>query len=252
MADILDGVPRPTSSIAVSVVAALGLVAAAVLFHPSSQMEAVRRLVGLGAERRLPAPPVVDSGGTFTFAMTQPGSSDPVGWDPCRTVEYAVNPAGMPDGARPMVDRAVARISAATGLAFEDVGDTDRRPFTGSRVPFGGDLPVVIGWADAAEYPGLAGGVAGLGGGAAEDGSQGRRYYISGGVVLDTEVFTPANVAQQPRVMEAVVVHELAHVVGLAHVSEPMELMFGDNSGQVELGPGDREGLARLGSVPCG
>ena len=40
--------------------------------------------------------------------------------------------------------------------------------------------------------------------------------------------------------------------LGLAHVSEPMELMFADNSGQVELGPGDLEGLARLGSLPCG
>ena len=242
--------PRRSSSTAISVVAALGLVAAAVLFHPSSQMEAVRRLVGLGAERRLPAPQVVDAGGTFTYAMTQPGSSDPVGWDPCTTVEYAVNPAGMPPGARPMVDRAVARISAATGLAFEDVGVTDRRPFTGSRVAFGGGRPVVIGWADAAEYPGLTGGVAGLGGGAAEDGARGRRHYVTGGVVLDTEVF-PANVAQQPRVLEAIVLHELAHVVGLGHVSEPMELMFGESSGQVELGPGDREGLARLGSVPC-
>jgi hypothetical protein len=31
-----------------------------------------------------------------------------------------------------------------------------------------------------------------------------------------------------------------------------MELMFVNNSGQVELGPGDREGLARVGSLPCG
>jgi hypothetical protein len=31
-----------------------------------------------------------------------------------------------------------------------------------------------------------------------------------------------------------------------------MELMFSDNSGQVDLGPGDREGLARLGGLPCG
>ena len=46
--------------------------------------------------------------------------------------------------------------------------------------------------------------------------------------------------------------HELAHVVGLAHVSEPMELMFTDNTGQVTFGPGDLEGLARLGSLPCG
>ena len=52
--------------------------------------------------------------------------------------------------------------------------------------------------------------------------------------------------------MEAIVLHELAHVVGLAHVSEPMELMFADNTGQVTFGPGDLEGLARLGSLPCG
>ncbi len=70
--------------------------------------------------------------------------------------------------------------------------------------------------------------------------------------MLDVDAFTDAAVAQQPRMVEAIVVHELAHVVGLDHVAEPMELMFADNTGQVELGAGDREGLARLGSVPCG
>ena len=167
-------------------------------------------------------------------------------------MEYAVNPAGMPDGARALVERAVARISAATGLQLEDDGDTDRRPFAGSFVRLGGNGPVVIGWGDATEFPELAGGVVGLGGAAPEDGPGGRRYYASGGLVLDTEVFTAANVADRPLVMEAIVVHELAHVMGLGHVDEPMELMYGDNSGQVELGPGDREGLARVGSLPCG
>ena len=46
-------------------------------------------------------------------------------------------------------------------------------------------------------------------------------------------------------------VHELAHVIGLNHVNEPTELMAATNNGQIELGPGDREGLARLGSLPC-
>ncbi|MCW2738641.1 hypothetical protein [Nocardioides sp.] len=242
--------PRPST--AFSVVAAIALVAAAVLFHPSSQMEAVRRLVGLGGDRRLPAPAIVERGGVFAFALTQRGSSDPVGWDPCEAVEYAVNPAGMPAGARPLVERAVARISEATGLELVDDGDTDRRPFAGSRIRFGGPGPVVIGWGDASEYPELAGEVAGLGGAAPEDEASGRRHYVSGGIVLDTEAFTDVNVAERPRVMEAIVVHELAHVVGLDHVAEPMELMFSDNTGQLELGPGDREGLARVGSVPCG
>lgn len=45
--------------------------------------------------------------------------------------------------------------------------------------------------------------------------------------------------------------HEIAHVVGLSHVDEPTELMAATNSGQIDFGPGDREGLARLGSLPC-
>ena len=242
----------PRQSTAFSVVIAGALVCAAVLLHPSAEMEGVRRLVGLGGERLLPAPAIVDSGGTFSFAEQQPGSNEPVGWNPCRPVEYALSTAGMPDGARPLVERAVARISTATGLAFEDDGDTDRRPFAGSFLRFRGNGPVVIGWGDDTEFPELGGGVVGLGGGATEDGPGGRRYYVAGGVVLDTEVFTAANLVERPRVMEAIVVHELAHVVGLGHVDEPMELMYGDNSGQVELGPGDREGLARVGSLPCG
>ena len=235
-----------------SVVVTAALLLAVVALHPSAQMESVRRLVGLGHGRLLPAPAVLAGGGTYTFALTQPGSAEPITWDPCSAVSYAVNPAGMPDGARPLVERAIARISAATGLAFEDDGDTDRRPFTGTFVPLGGGRPVVIGWGDAGEYPELSGDVAGVGGGAPERGARGRQYYATGGIVLDTDAFTAANVAQRPRVMEAIVVHELAHVVGLGHVSEPMELMYGDNTGQVELGPGDREGLARVGSAPCG
>lgn len=244
--------PRSRTSTTYSVVATAVLLAAVVLLHPSSQMETLRGLIGLGRERVLPAPVVEARGGAYAFAQTQPGSDDPVAWNPCSEVSYAVNPEGMPAGARPLVDRAIERISAATGLAFEDDGDTDRRPFTGTFVPLGGGRPVVIGWGDEAEFPELAGSVAGLGGAAPEEGAQGRRYYVTGGIVLDTDAFTDAAVAQQPRVVEAVVLHELGHVVGLAHVSEPMELMFADNTGQVELGPGDREGLARLGSVPCG
>lgn len=241
----------PRHSTAFSVIVAGALVCAAVLLHPSAQMESVRRLVGLGGERLLPAPAIVQRGGTFTFATTQPGSDEPVGWDPCHPVEYAVNTAGMPDGARPMLDRAIARVSAATGLKFADDGDTDRRPFAGSFLSLRGNGPVVIGWGDDTEFPELSGEVVGLGGAAPEDGPGGRTYYVTGGLVLDTAGFTAANIAERPRVMEAIVVHELAHVVGLGHVTEPMELMYGDNSGQVELGPGDREGLARVGSLPC-
>jgi hypothetical protein len=49
----------------------------------------------------------------------------------------------------------------------------------------------------------------------------------------------------------AIVLHELGHLVGLAHVSDQSELMNADNVGLLDYGPGDREGLAQLGAGPC-
>jgi predicted Zn-dependent protease len=51
--------------------------------------------------------------------------------------------------------------------------------------------------------------------------------------------------------MRAIVLHELGHVVGLAHVDDPRELMYGDNVGLLDFGAGDRAGLARVGSGSC-
>lgn len=240
------------SSTWLTVLVTAAMLAAVVAWHPSDRFDGVRRATGLGPERQLPAPSGVRRGGAFAYAMTQPDGAEPVGWDPCEAIRYQVNPAGEPPGGRELITRAIARASEATGLAFDDQGETDARPFPGGLTLFGRPDPVVIGWADPGEYADLAGPVAGVGGAVAERGDNGRLSFVSGGVVLDVEAFTPDAVARQPRALEAVVLHELAHVVGLAHVSEPMELMFADSTGQVTLGPGDREGLARLGSLPCG
>lgn len=228
------------------------LVAGVLLWHPSDQLQPVRRLLGMEPERRLPAPTVLSRGGAYRFSQTQPGSSEPVGWDPCEPVRYAVNPDGQPEGGAELVRRAMARTSAATGLEFEDVGETGQRPFAGGFVSFGTDERVIIGWGDAGKYPELGGDVAGLAGSAAEETRSGRLEYVTGSIVLDVAVFTPEAIVQSPRVMESIVVHETAHVVGLGHVAEPMEMMFDSSRGQVEYGPGDLEGLARIGSVPCG
>ena len=240
------------TSTALSVVLTAALVGGVVVLHPSPEMAAVRRLVGVGDERVLAIPEIGSSDGVYAFSATQPGSTAPVGWNPCQPVSYAVNPDGMPDGARDLVDRAISRMSEATGLEFVDAGDTDRRPFTGAFVPLGTAQPVVIAWGDASEFPRFADDIAGLGGAASEQGVTGRRYYVTGGIALSTDIFTDESVALRTEQMEAIVLHELGHVVGLAHVEDAGELMADENSGRLDLGPGDREGLALLGAVPCG
>jgi predicted Zn-dependent protease len=47
------------------------------------------------------------------------------------------------------------------------------------------------------------------------------------------------------------VMHELGHVVGLAHVDDPTELMYERNEGRSDWGPGDLTGLEALGKGLC-
>ncbi|MGN6302875.1 MAG: matrixin family metalloprotease [Angustibacter sp.] len=179
----------------------------------------------------------------------------PVRYDPCRPIHYVVNPAGGPPGAADLVRGAVGAISAATGLAFVDDGTTSepvsehRRPVQRER--YGNRwAPVLVGFAQRGTFEGLTGQVAGLGGSYELTTPAGARL-VSGQITLASDTFDELVASGRAGQATTIVQHELGHVVGLDHVDDPGQLMYRSNKGQVNLGPGDVEGLAIAGAGPC-
>lgn len=214
---------------------------------PAENMRTMRRLVGFDDDRLAEVPNVPRGGGSYAFVQTQRGSDEPVAYDPCRPVEVLVNPQGAPENYDELVNTGLAHTSAATGLKFTRVGLTDDRDVTTSGLAQ--RQPVLIAWATPDEVPALAGEIAGIGGSAAV-GPPGRMRYVTGRVMLDRDLFASFGADQAPYA-QAIVDHELGHVVGLGHVDDPGELMYEEALERITYGPGDREGLARLGSVDC-
>ncbi len=153
---------------------------------------------------------------------------------------------------------AVAELARATGLQLVLEGQTDEAPRLGDRPSFQperyGDrwTPVLVAWSDPAEVAALEGDVAGIGGSAAHAPSGESLTYVTGSVTLDGPQLQA--IGQQPggyRRARAVVLHELAHVLGLGHVEDPTHLMHPQSTIATALYPGDLAGLAALGRGPC-
>ncbi|QNN52410.1 matrixin family metalloprotease [Nocardioides mesophilus] len=208
---------------------------------------------GFGRLGPLPDP---GDGGAHAFAQTDQGQ--PVTYSPCRPLEVVVNRGLEPPGTDGLVEEAVARVAEATGLQMTVVGGTDEPPSDDRElrqpVRYGaGWAPVLVAWTTPEVIPGLAGDVVGLGGSAAvSESGIGLRRYVTGTAWLDAPAL--ADLAAEPQgraLVRAVIMHELGHVVGLDHVDDRRELMYAENGGAIDFGPGDLEGLARLGTGPC-
>jgi hypothetical protein len=179
-----------------------------------------------------PSPPTV---GPHAF-LYRTDSGGFARWNPCSTIGYVVNDERATRAQRVLLDESIAEVEAATGLDFAYAGETsaglDGKPPPG--------VEAVLTFADSSSSTTL-GSSAGIGGG---------RFRQSGEVVEGYSLFAIKYGTQS--IMRTVILHELGHMVGLAHVDEPSQVLYPNvqpSSAYQVYQPGDREGLWRLGSA---
>jgi hypothetical protein len=199
------------------------------------------------------APPPVH--GAFRFLERVGGA--PVRWNPCDPIAYAVNDAGATSSIQPDLRQALARVTRATGIAFEPVGTTAEtflHAYRRMRYRGVGRAELILIWVDHDDYQGIlrrlqdprpsiafAKTMAGL--------TADQDQYFGGIIVMDAEA-TGLRGFSQRYAHGAVLLHELGHIIGLDHVKDPDQLMYSGRFPNVALhdfGDGDLEGLRRLG-----
>jgi hypothetical protein len=188
------------------------------------------------------------------------GDGTPVRWDPCSPIDVVISRVGGP-ATYPVtalvadVEAAVDSLRAATGLDLVVRGTTDEVPAADRSTVSSEDgratwAPVLVGWRTPGE-----------GGLPLRDVDRGVAVPVAVGPA-DERVYVTAQVALNPERTDltagdtdratswgATVLHELAHVVGLAHVDDPAQLLHTfPGRGPTRFGDGDLAGLAAVGA----
>lgn len=217
-------------------------------------------------ERFFPAVVAPKSGGDF--ALFRPEAKRKAKWDPCRPIYYTVNPENESVGAREQLAEAIAEIERATGLNFEFAGETTEK-YTDDRE----DLNVNYSKLNSTWSPILIVYLAGDQWTEAnrkvfdEDGedtiafagtlpmkSRGlnqKFFYVTGHIVFNADIFEDLVEEGSVADIKSTMMHELGHIVGLAHVDSKIEMMHESDLGQKSFALGDRRGLALQGNGEC-
>ena len=169
-------------------------------------------------------------------------------WAHCRRINVRVNYAHAPKRSRWHVKEAIRRLNRATGMHYRYAGRTRVRPtLTGNNYPRG--TKIVIGWARPKNSP-LKPGTAGVGGPTYR--SPGARI-VRGFVFLNYKTKMAPGFGKGPRhgvlgTRGQVLMHELAHTVGLSHVGAKAQIMHSRATRKMATwGAGDWRGLRKQG-----
>ncbi|HEU4674404.1 MAG TPA: matrixin family metalloprotease, partial [Motilibacteraceae bacterium] len=188
---------------------------------------------------------------TGPYRFFAPTPAGPAHWDRCTPVPVFVRWTGAPPSFRADLTEALRRLAAASGLRFTVSPTTSLplRPGSGADDVPGG---IYIAWTTPRLVPQLAGPTASY----TEPlwvPLPGREpQIVEAGVALDrTHTFRPGFAPNNG--LGDLLLHELGHAVGLAHVSDPTQVMYPavNAASTGRFGSGDLAGLRRLAAYPC-
>ncbi|HET7482075.1 MAG TPA: matrixin family metalloprotease, partial [Actinomycetota bacterium] len=189
---------------------------------------------------------------SFAFLSVDPSTGKPVRYDPCSPIHYVVDRRLAPPGTLSDLEAGIASISDATGIAFSFDGYTtepagrDRRAYQPHR--YGKRwAPVLVSWVRPPDLLIPGDQAVGAAGSTPVSNDEGVPVYVTGEITFNAE----AKLLPGFELGDSwgdVVLHELGHLVGLAHVADTTQVMNPDvTGGLARLGAGDLAGLHRLG-----
>lgn len=196
----------------------------------------------------------VDARG-FKFARVDADSGEPIRFDACSEIHYAINPDGAPEGAIEDIHTAIEMTSAASGVRFVYDGTTGE-PLDLARESFQPDrygdrwAPVLIGWMDELPVTGEPGSEGaeriGLGGSTLVEGGGRQPVLVTGVAFFDADADVLPGFGGET--WGQAMLHELGHVMGLDHVSAEASIMNPQMGRRpAAWGTGDKAGLWELG-----
>lgn len=207
----------------------------------------------------------------YSFLFVSQDGCQPARFNPCAPIRYVLNRTLAADADVADLNEAMAKVTEATGLQFQYAGTSSNDPRTVSapgRAPDGSVTwpPVIIGWAHlgngdalrpsttAGAQPASPAGVVGGGGRplVVDNVITTGNLVINLDAVTDTDTRNPVPHGFGPGVnWGRIMMHELAHVIGLGHVVSRTSIMNETLTQQTissaQWGIGDLIGLRYLG-----
>lgn len=166
-------------------------------------------------------------------------------WNPCRVIGWKFNPNGGSLRLLSDVRQAIGAVAAATGLRFSYEGGTAR---VGVRhASYRAGTEILVSWATPRQVRQLAGRNVAL---ATTRVDHDTRQYVGASIALDrTHSLRHGFARRGSPTWGQVLMHELAHAVGLGHVAAARQNLYPRlNRHNHRFGAGDLAGLRRLGA----